>query len=98
MEITYGNQEIVRFMYDVVDKKLVLTVKQEILEDGVLKDHIMPSIVARNEDFEPLLERLLPVTDGARNKIETEAKKILQESWEKKKDQRKNGKANKEMV
>lgn len=84
MALTYGKQEILRFMYDMESRKLILAIKQEILEEGVVVSHIFPQVIARGEDFDIILEQLLP-SDATKIKdvdikkhIEIEGKAIIE--------------------
>ena len=86
--LEYGEMKVVRFTFDAEDEKLAIQVKQELIEDGVVIDHIFPQVLARNEDFAEALERLMPAASGAISKMETEGKKIIAEQRLKMKEQK----------
>ena len=86
--LEYGEMKVIRFTFDAEDEKLAILVKQEIIEDGVVIDHIFPQVLARNEDFAEALERLMPAASGAISKMETEGTKIIAEQRLKMKEQK----------
>jgi len=89
MALEYGKQKVTRFMYDKEKRKLVFVTRQEILEDGVAISQTYPQIVARDEDFDTVMERLMPSSDKIKEHIETEGKKIIEEQKQAKKDKEK---------
>jgi hypothetical protein len=78
MALEYGQQEIIRLMYDLQARKLVVVFRQDIIEDGVVITQTFPQIVSRDEDFDIILERLLPKA-SVRSQLETEALAIARE-------------------
>ena len=86
--LEYGEMKVVRFTFDAEDKKLAIQVKQEIIEDGVVIDHIFPQVLARNDDFAEALERLMPAASGVISKMETEGKLIISEQRSKMKEEK----------
>ncbi len=87
MALEYGDLKVVRFTYDVNDRKLTIFSEQPIIEDGVEVSKVFPKVIARDAEFDAILGRILPsdsTMTGARDKLESEAKQIINEKKQEK--------------
>lgn len=79
MVLTYGEKEIVSFTYNKEVRKLVVEVKEPVLDDGIVISCNRETLVYRRDDFEAALEEFMPEASGMRAQIETVAKARMEQ-------------------
>ena len=72
MALIYGEKEVVSFTYNKQVRKLVVEVREPVLDDGIVISHNQETLVYRRDDFDAALEEFLPV--AVRSQVEAVAK------------------------
>lgn len=83
--LEYGEKKVVRFSYDVEAQRLVVDVKEEVLDDGVVISYRDDRLVYRNEEFASAVEQFLP--SASLGALELTAKNIVEQRKQEKLNQ-----------
>jgi len=77
--LTYGEKEVLRFVYDNELRKIVIEVREPVKDGDYLITYSTETIVARGVEFDAVMEQLMPVASGARERLESTAKAMAED-------------------
>jgi hypothetical protein len=71
MALAYGNKEVLRFACDYQARKVVVELRESVLDEGAVISYRQETLVYRGDQFDAALEEFLPL--ASRERIATAA-------------------------